>query len=69
MLTRLERYEATEQLIDDAWELSRQLDLGLVKLLLEMAKLELHEERQTAIGSSEIKRSEKRTGAARRQVQ
>ncbi|WP_245256976.1 MULTISPECIES: hypothetical protein [unclassified Nitrobacter] len=68
MLIRLERYVAVEQLIDDAWEMSRQLDLGLVKLLLEMAKLELYEEMQAAIGSNEIKRSEKRAGA-RRQLQ
>jgi len=68
MLIRLERYVAVEKLIDDAWEMSRQLDLGLVKLLLEMAKLELFEEMQAAIGSNEIKRSEKRAGA-RRQLQ
>lgn len=68
MLVRLERYAAVEQLIDDAWEMSCQLDLGLVKLLLEMAKLELYEEMQAAIGSNEIKRSERRTGA-RRQLQ
>jgi hypothetical protein len=48
--------------------MSCQLDLGLVKLLLEMAKLELYEEMQAAIGSNEIKRSERRTGA-RRQLQ
>jgi thioredoxin-like negative regulator of GroEL len=68
MLVSLERYAAVEQLIDDAWEMSRQLDLGLVKLLLEMAKLELYEEMQAEIGSNEIKRSERRTGA-RRQLQ
>jgi hypothetical protein len=68
MLVRLERYAAVEQLIDDAWEASCQLDLGLVKLLLEMAKLELYEETQAAIGSNEVKRPERRTGA-RRQLQ
>lgn len=68
MLTHLERHAAIEQLIDDAWEMSRQLDLGLVKLLLEMAKLELYEEMQAVIGSNEIKRSEKRS-SARRQLQ
>ncbi|WP_244374960.1 hypothetical protein [Nitrobacter winogradskyi] len=55
-------------MIDDAWEMSQQLDLGLVKLLLEMAKLELYEEMQAVIGSNEIKRAEKRAGG-RRQLQ
>ncbi len=68
MLIHLERYVAVEKLIDDAWEMSQRLDLGLVKLLLEMAKLELYEEMQAIIGSNEIKRAEKRAGG-RRQLQ
>lgn len=68
MLIHLERYVAVEKLIDDAWEMSQQLDLGLVKLLLEMAKLELYEEMQAVIGSNEIKGAEKRAGG-RRQLQ
>ncbi|WP_297534710.1 hypothetical protein [Nitrobacter sp.] len=38
-------------MIDDAWDIARRLDLDLVKVLLEMAKLELYQEIQAAISS------------------
>jgi hypothetical protein len=68
MAARLERHDALEQLIDAAWELSRRLDLDLVKFLLEMAKLELYQE-VTMISSSENRASTKADGAPRRPLQ
>jgi hypothetical protein len=53
-MSKIEKYEAFEQLIDDAWSTAQRLDLEMVKFLLEMVKLELYQEIQAAINSSAV---------------
>ncbi len=57
-MSDLEKLEALQKSIDDAWGLAQRLDLDLVKFLLEMAKLELYRDIEAAIRSSEAEHPE-----------